>query len=236
MIRRPPRSTLFPYTTLFRSGEPSKATNFQPLTSVNYGQRTTAAQRRGPRVYAQILDAAYGALKSVSRRNLVIGGNTWTVGAITPLEWVKLLRLPNGRPPRMDLYGHNPFSARPPRLGSLQLGNGIIDFSNLDVLAHAVDRNLARPRHKRHLPLFLSEFTIPTDHANWEYNYWVDQTTAAQWLGDALQIVRSSSFIYAFGWLGLYDDPPRADGQEVNGGLLTVTGQKKPAFQVFADG
>src|SRR3712207_8158573 len=25
MIRRPPRSTLFPYTTLFRSGEPSEA-------------------------------------------------------------------------------------------------------------------------------------------------------------------------------------------------------------------
>src|SRR2546430_10921977 len=26
MIRRPPRSTLFPYTTLFRSGEPRRAT------------------------------------------------------------------------------------------------------------------------------------------------------------------------------------------------------------------
>src|SRR5690348_17584036 len=27
MIRRPPRSTLFPYTTLFRSGQPWRSTN-----------------------------------------------------------------------------------------------------------------------------------------------------------------------------------------------------------------
>src|SRR2546430_15158706 len=31
MIRRPPRSTLFPYTTLFRSGKPRKVSK-QPLT------------------------------------------------------------------------------------------------------------------------------------------------------------------------------------------------------------
>src|SRR5256885_4941331 len=29
MIRRPPRSTLFPYTTLFRSGEPFHASSFR---------------------------------------------------------------------------------------------------------------------------------------------------------------------------------------------------------------
>src|SRR5258708_31781211 len=31
MIRRPPRSTLFPYTTLFRSGEPLKATSYMAV-------------------------------------------------------------------------------------------------------------------------------------------------------------------------------------------------------------
>src|SRR2546430_8680094 len=33
MIRRPPRSTLFPYTTLFRSKAPSMATLFKPCSS-----------------------------------------------------------------------------------------------------------------------------------------------------------------------------------------------------------
>src|SRR3712207_7445731 len=40
MIRRPPRSTLFPYTTLFRSGDP-EAVEFIPLTAE---QRFTALQ------------------------------------------------------------------------------------------------------------------------------------------------------------------------------------------------
>src|SRR2546430_3327789 len=30
MIRRPPRSTLFPYTTLFRSGRPARAAHLPP--------------------------------------------------------------------------------------------------------------------------------------------------------------------------------------------------------------
>src|SRR5256885_5583691 len=74
MIRRPPRSTLFPSTTLFRS-----------------------VQR-----YAVILDAAYGALKGIDPSNVVIGGNTWSVCDIRPLDWVRYLRLPNGDPPRLD--------------------------------------------------------------------------------------------------------------------------------------
>ena len=217
-------------------GEPSKAENFQPLVHVTFGRRVTAAQRRGPRLYAEMLDAAYGELKSISRSNLVIGGNTWTVGTVPPLSYVKLLRLPNGLPPRMDLYGHNPFSARDPRLGSRSLGNGYADFSDLPTLAAAVDRNLARPRHKSHLRLFLSEFTAPTDHSNWEFNFWVSQATQARWVRDALRITRSWSRIYSLGWLSLYDDPPRPDGQQVDRGLMTVTGQRKPAFTAFADG
>src|SRR5260370_2037444 len=34
MIRRPPRSTLFPYTTLFRSGIPFRANEFLPQSSM----------------------------------------------------------------------------------------------------------------------------------------------------------------------------------------------------------
>src|SRR5690242_21458902 len=47
MIRRPPRSTLFPYTTLFRS--PTKI--ILPLRCVRIVGTTALAQRNGPRVF-----------------------------------------------------------------------------------------------------------------------------------------------------------------------------------------
>src|SRR2546430_13049951 len=41
MIRRPPRSTLFPYTTLFRSGDATGTTN--PTTITMTGNKTITA-------------------------------------------------------------------------------------------------------------------------------------------------------------------------------------------------
>src|SRR2546422_4780759 len=46
MIRRPPRSTLFPYTTLFRSAEANKAVAGLGKTSPNEATRNRAAQAR----------------------------------------------------------------------------------------------------------------------------------------------------------------------------------------------
>ena len=94
-------------------GEPSKPERFQPLARAT-GRRLTRRQRRGPRRYARILDASYAALKEVNSRNLIIGGNTWTAGGVVPLNFIRAMRLPGGRRPRMDLYGHNPFTARYP--------------------------------------------------------------------------------------------------------------------------
>src|SRR2546430_5921715 len=44
MIRRPPRSTLFPYTTLFRSG----AKTIEPAPCLPQGTYVTSLQRDGP--------------------------------------------------------------------------------------------------------------------------------------------------------------------------------------------
>src|SRR5256885_8948092 len=38
MIRRPPRSTLFPYTTLFRSGDLARDVQSQPGASMAFGR------------------------------------------------------------------------------------------------------------------------------------------------------------------------------------------------------
>jgi hypothetical protein len=199
-------------------GEPTKNSSFRP--------RKGAAVR-----YARLLDAAYGALKRVDRRNLVIGGNTFTVGDSPPLRWIRDLALPNGRAPRMDLFGHNPFSARRPDLDNEPLGRGFADFSDLDTLAGWIDRYL-----KRGTKLFLSEFTLPTDHANWEFNFWMTQRTQATWLTDALRITRRWSRIYTLGYLGLYDDPLRDDGRQVERGLLERDGTRKPGYAAFKNG
>ena len=212
-------------------GEPSRRANFRPLPS---GDAT------GPRRYARLLDAAYGALKSENRRNRVIGGNTFTTGDVSPKAFIRGMRLPNGRRPRMDMYGHNPFSARRPALRKGPLGFGFADFSDLDTLAHWIDRYLGRGPGGGRLKLFLSEFTIPTEHANHEFNFYVRRKTAASWLSSALRITRRWPRIYTLGWIGLYDEPPNGPngtpGDEVNRGLLDWTGQKKPAYRAFKEG
>jgi len=216
--------------------EPTKASNFQPLRA-DHGRRLRGKGLRGPRKYARMLDAAYVALKRVRRSNLVIGGNTFTVGTVSPRRWIQALRLPSGRPPRMDLWGHNPFSARRPVLSQRPLGRGFADFGDLDTLAHWLDRNLAgaKPGGGR-LKLFLSEISFPTDHANFEFNFWVSRQKQAEWIADALGEARSWSRIYTFGYLGLYDDALRPDGQQVERGLLERDGTPKPAYGAFKRG
>ena len=75
----------------------------------------------------------------------MIGGNSFTTGDVSSLNWIRNLRLPNGKPPRLDLYGHNPFSTVGRCLDRPPLGHGFADFSDLDLLARWVDRWLARP-------------------------------------------------------------------------------------------
>lgn len=220
-------------------GEPTRRDNFMPLPKHTEGLELTKAQRRGPELYARILDAAYLALKAVNPANLVIGGNSFSGGDIRPLAFIKALRLPNGKPPRMDLYGQNPFGYRRPNLKT-DLGNpksGVADFCDLDVVAEYLDRYLSRAgRNKGKLKLFLSEYFVPTDHANFEFNYWVSRKTAKVWLTDAFKIVRSWRRIYTLGWFDLYDEKPNGKGTEVNRGLLTWDGRPKPAYYAFKNG
>jgi hypothetical protein len=206
-------------------GEPTKQGNFKPLVGAKPGAQLNRAQRRAPHLYAELLDAAYGALKSRSAHNLVIGGSTYTTGALDTLQWIKNLRLPNGRPPRMDMYAHNPFSNEPPSFSASPSPFGEVQFSDLPELARWIDRYL----HPG-LPIFLSEWTIPT-HPDEQFNFWVQPDVAAQWIAKALRLARRWHRIYALGWINVYDDPPLSYG-----GLLTSAGVPKPGFKAFAKG
>jgi hypothetical protein len=141
-------------------GEPMRRENFRPMHHERRGHKLTRKQRKGPQRYAQLLNAAYGAVKSVNKRDKVVGGNTFTTGDISAKNWVRYMRLPNGKRARMDLWGHNPFSPRKPDLRDPPLGEGFADFGTLDTFA----RWLNRWQGKR-LRIFISEYTLPTDHA-----------------------------------------------------------------------
>ncbi|MGC1165451.1 MAG: hypothetical protein WA862_05020 [Solirubrobacterales bacterium] len=219
-------------------GEPTRKANFMPLARAR-GLELTPYQSRGPQLYAEILDASYVALKAVNPANLVIGGNTFSGGDIKPLAFIKALRLANGRPPRMDLYGQNPLGYRRPDLGTglINESSGVADFCDLDVVVQYIDQYLSRAgRNPHEIGLFLSEYFVPTDHANTEFNYWVTKRTAASWLRAGFGITRDWSRVYTLGWFQLHDEAPDGEGTEVNRGLLTYKGKKKPAYYAFKAG
>ena len=217
-------------------GEPTRRPNFMPLPTTRPDEPLTAAAALAPERYARILDAAYGAIKRVSRRALVVGGNSFTAGDIGPRNWIQYMRLPNGRPPRMDLYGHNPFTARRPDLSGQLIRQGMADFNDLDYLARLVDGNLGRRPGGGKIKLFLGEYAIPTDHRSWAFNFWVSRKTQASWMRDALRIVRRWNRIEALVYFQLYDQRPRRRGDEMRPGLIDARGRRKPAFRAFRRG
>ena len=135
----------------------------------------------------------------------------------------------------MDMYGHNPFSNRQPRLKSRALTKGFADFGTLDTMAKWIDRYLGR-RNGRRLKLFLSEYSVATDHIGYETNFYVSRRTAARWITSALRDSRRWWRIYTFGWIGLYDEAPRPSGDEQNRGLLDYLGRRKPAYEAYKRG
>jgi hypothetical protein len=217
-------------------GEPTRQPNFMPLPITPASKPLTRSQRAAPHRYARILDAAYGAIKRVNRRALVVGGNTFTNGHIGPRNWIANLELPSGRPPRMDLYGHNPFAARRPDLSKPPLVRGYADFCDLDDVARWVDRYLGRTPRGARIKLWLGEYTAPTQ-PNSGFGWHVSPATQASWLRSALRITRRWKRIEALNWLTLYDERPSPEARWYSSfGLLDADGTRKPSFAAFQRG
>lgn len=210
-------------------GEPNRAVLFQPLP---------ANDPTGPRAYARLLDAAYRALKRRSRRNVVIGGMTASHGDVQPAAWLRWMRLPGGRRPRLDEYGHNPFSVSRTRP---ELGKGLYrnypdirDIDLLDVFAREIRR--AYRGHRRHRrsggpPIWISEFTVSSNRPNRAFDYAVSRRGQARWMRSAYRIARHVG-ASGFGWFNLQDEPPMG-GRGLTMGLLTNKGRRKPAYRAF---
>jgi hypothetical protein len=200
-------------------GEPNRDGNFLPMP---------AHSKVGPRRYALVLDAGYHALKSVSKSNIVIGGDTWSFGDVEPADFVKWMRLPNGKPPPLDYYGHNPFSIRFPDLSQPPYYPGGRDINDIDTL-HAQ----LRQTYHRSVKLWLSEFTVSSDHTNRAFSFSVTRKQQANWVAAAFRLVNSVSYVAGLGWFTLLDQPPLPHNQNLTNGLMTYTLQPKPAFYAY---
>ena len=207
-------------------GEPSRGVQFQPMV-----RNSPAAPRR----YALILDAAYGALKQADRKDTVIGGMSFTAGDVTPKDWIRWMRLPNGKPPRLDMYGHNAFSTRIPRLKDKPFTNGNYDFSDLDTMEsqlHKIYGHSYPSKFRRHGPrIWISEFTIQADHGSNDFNFFVSKAAQGRWIRAAFREANKTSYIAGVGWLGLLDEPLAPFNRTT--GLLTFGLHKKPAYFAY---
>jgi hypothetical protein len=199
-------------------GEPNRPGNFAPMPSHS---------RVGPRRYALLLAAAYHALKHVSRSNLVIGGDTWSFGTVEPADFVRWMRLPNGKPPPLDYYGHNPFSVRFPNLKEKPYFPGGRDINDIDTLETQL-----RSVYHRQVKLWLSEFTVSSDHANRAFSFAVSRAAQARWLTAAFRLANSVNYVAGMGWFTLLDDPT-SEPDGLTNGLMTYSLQRKPAFYAY---
>ncbi len=211
-------------------GEACSHSHITPITPQGFGEPLPPDVRRQPQGYAQLLDAAYGTLKSVSRSNTVIVGNTWAVCDIRPIDWAHYLRMPNGRRPRMDLWGHNPYIVYDP--SKVRPAWKVSDIYHLPDLQKAIDHYFGRPRGHR-IGLYLSEFTMPTA-PDQEFPVHASEGGQAQIINQAFRISRKLGTVSAIGWLYLYDTPPGPGESEGHyGGLIRPDGSLKPAYAAF---
>jgi Cellulase (glycosyl hydrolase family 5) len=212
-------------------GEPALHTHFDEITPEIPGKPLNAGQKKAVRKYAVLLNTTYDALKSVDPNNIVIGGNTHSYSEIRPVTWVRNLKLPNGQRPKMDVFGHNPFTYRVPNLKNPPTKDGVIQIDDLPILQRAINKYLAKPLHHK-IPIWLGEYSIPTNKDDFFFNYWVSPRTQALFVQKGLAIARKLPGVMSFGWGMLRDDP----SLKLYSGLENGDGSPKPAYFAFKNG
>jgi hypothetical protein len=100
------------------------------------------------------------------------------------------------------------------------------DFSDVDTLENEITR-----AYGRQVGLWLSEFTVQSDHTSTAFNFFVSRQDQARWLTAAYGIARHYAPIKMMGWFDLMDHPGGSDA--LTTGLLDQQGNPKPAFFAY---
>jgi hypothetical protein len=200
--------------------EPNRADRFQP---------NRAEGPAGPRAYAVLLDASYRALKNVSRRNVVISGPLFSGGDVRPPDFLRWMRLPDGRLPRLDWLGLDPYPFRPPDLGAGPAPGGYRDLSDLDTFAREVRRAYAGQGVDP--PLWLAQFTIQSGQDSRYFEFHVGEDEQARWLRRGYEVAAAAGHVKGLGWYALLDQRPGRGS--ANWGLMSASAAPKPAFHAY---
>lgn len=208
-------------------GEPNRTPNFKPSTAAKSGTgKLNKAQQVSPRNYSILLDAAYESLKADSPANKVIGGNTYTSAGrddINPYQWARYMKLPSGKRPRMDMWGHNPWGFTIPDFSDPPGRRGTVTFSDLQRLVKVLDKTF-RPKR---LKLFLAEWGVPNAFKDKDLGYGLSTKEGNRWIKTAFRLTRTYKRIYTLGWVHLFDNPRNSTG------LLSQDGVRKPTYKTY---
>jgi hypothetical protein len=184
----------------------------------------------GPTAYANLLDAAYGALKPLAGDpDVVVGGMTFTYGETPVRNWIAGMVRSNGQRPRLDDYGHNPFSRRCPDIasGPNYISDGARDISDVDTLGTETKAAFGSSTK-----LWLSEFTVSSDRPNRAMTFFVSRDEQAKWLTRAYALAGSVPYVSGLGWFNLADEPI-TNPVGLTTGLMTYEGAQKPAYAAY---
>ncbi len=197
--------------------------------------------RAAPRLYARILDAAYGAMHAARSDVVVIGANLAPrgyddSGTTTPDTFLANMRLPDGRPPRLDLLGINPYSERRPDI-ALPHFPASVDINDLDWLVRRADEIWPGQR----VNLFISEFGWLTEPGNTGWLFRVSRAQQAADLPAAYRLAANLGRVDTMCWFLLRDAhcpvkhpaPGHAPFYIWTSGLELADGTHKPSYDVF---
>jgi hypothetical protein len=169
---------------------------------------------------------------------VVIGGNLHPSGtdsafATSPATFLRNMKLPDGRRPRMDLFGVNPYTERRPRIAERRVGKRV-DLNDLDWLLARLDEAYPRKRMR----LFVGEFAWQTEHGNTLWFWFVPRAQQARDLTAAFRLATRLGRVDTFCWFQLHDSPPAREDEfgfftNWTSGLKTYRGARKPAWRAF---
>ena len=155
---------------------------------------------------------------------------TYTGGDVKPPDFIRWMKLPSGRPPRLDLFGANPYPFRLPNLADppIPVVGGISATST-----HSKRKSMPPTgRSESEPPLWLSEFTVQSGEDSRYFAFHVRRRRTGPLADARLRGRKQAENVAGLGWFTLLDRP--AGNGNANWGLLKADGSRKPAFRAYA--